>query len=123
MWKDLFFAAIDTAIPKTKWKKRKMKHWFAPDTIHLIHQKRKLYHIMKQCSQRPGKIPGTKYAHFLKLTLNSSVKGHRTPLLHNEPVIDDHAKAEVFNHYFNSVFTNENMANFNLVNSSVVFYS
>ena len=51
------------------------------------------------------------------------MKGRRAPLpplLHNEPVTDDYAKAEVFNHYFNSVFTNENMADFNMVNSSLV---
>ena len=41
------------------------------------------------------------------------------PLLHDEPIVDDNAKAEVFNHYFNSVFTNENMANFSMVKSSV----
>ena len=39
-----------------------------------------------------------------------SVKGHCAPLpplLHDEPIIDDNAKAEILNHYFNSVFTNE----------------
>ena len=34
-------------IPKTKYKKHKIKHWFAPDTILFIHQKQKLYHVMK----------------------------------------------------------------------------
>ena len=122
-----------------------MKHWFAPDTIHLIHQKRKLYRVMKQC---PTDLVVAKYKCLSNIvrfktrqdtrnkvcTLSgspskqfwswvNSVKGHRAPLpplLHNEPVTDDYAKAEVFNHYFNSVFTNENMADFNMVNSSLV---
>ena len=39
MWKDLFLSAVDMAVPKTKWKKHKVKHWFHSDTIDLIHHK------------------------------------------------------------------------------------
>ena len=39
MWKDLFLCAIDSTIPKVKWKSRKLKHWFSPSTINLIHKK------------------------------------------------------------------------------------
>ena len=51
------------------------------------------------------------------------MKGHHIsllPILHNEPIIIDNARAEVFNQYFNSVFTTENMGNFSIVNSLVV---
>ena len=54
------------------------------------------------------------------------MKGHRiplSPLLHDEPIMDNNSKAEVLNHYFNSVFTNENMANVSIVNSSVIHLS
>ena len=47
------------------------------------------------------------------------MKGHTAPLpplLHNEPAIDDYVKAEVFNQYFISVITDENMGDFNTVN-------
>ena len=29
MWKDLFLCALDLTTPKTKWKPRKLKHWFS----------------------------------------------------------------------------------------------
>ena len=48
MWKDLFFCAADSAIPKVQWKKSKVKHWFSYETIHLIKLKRRLYkHMVK----------------------------------------------------------------------------
>ena len=46
MWKDLFFCAADSAIPKVKWKKFKVKHWFTDETIHLIKMKQRLYNHM-----------------------------------------------------------------------------
>ena len=39
MWKDLFLSAIDESVPKLKWNRRKIKHWFSQDTISLIHKK------------------------------------------------------------------------------------
>ena len=42
LWKDLFFCAADSAIPKVRWKKSKVEHWFFHDTIHLIKVKRRL---------------------------------------------------------------------------------
>ena len=33
MWKDLFFSVVDLTIPKSRWKRRKIKHWF-PQTLY-----------------------------------------------------------------------------------------
>jgi len=33
-WKDLFLSVV---VPKTKWKKLEIKHWFHSDTIDFIH--------------------------------------------------------------------------------------
>ena len=46
MWKDLFFCAADSAIPKVQWKKSKVKHWLTDDTIHLLKMKCHLYNRM-----------------------------------------------------------------------------
>ena len=40
MWKDLYLSAIDQTVPKLKWHRQKVKHWFNHDTISLIHKKR-----------------------------------------------------------------------------------
>ena len=42
----MFFSAADAAIPKVRWKRSKMKHWFSYETIHLIRLKRRLYNRM-----------------------------------------------------------------------------
>ena len=36
LFKDLFFTAVDSFVPKLHWRLNKLKHWFAYDTIHLI---------------------------------------------------------------------------------------
>ena len=46
MWKDLFFCAADSAIPKVRWKKSKVKHWFTDEPIHLINMKHCSYNRM-----------------------------------------------------------------------------
>ena len=66
MWKDLYLSAIDQTVPKLKWHRRKVKHWFSHDTISLIHKKRKLYKAMK-LSASPNDI--AKY-HYIKLSCN-----------------------------------------------------
>ena len=38
LFKDLLFSVVDMTIPRFKWKKRKLKHWFSYETIHLIRQ-------------------------------------------------------------------------------------
>ena len=40
------FSIIDSAIPKIRWKSRKIKHWFSSSTTNLIHKKCKLYQLM-----------------------------------------------------------------------------
>ena len=32
-WKDLFFSAVNYVVPRVKWSRRKMKHWFSESTI------------------------------------------------------------------------------------------
>ena len=129
MWKDLYLSAIDQTVPKLKWSRRKVKHWFGYDTISLIHRKRKLYKKMKQ-----GSSPNiaAKYCHIsnlvrsktradaknLAITLSNcfrttlkkfwqwvnSVKHSRVslpPLLDSDISIrSDSAKADLFNRYF-----------------------
>ena len=58
--------------------------------------------------------------------INSS-KGRRNPiptLLDDDiPVVDDGAKADIFNHYFHSVFTREDMSSFDTLKDSTDFHS
>ena len=35
-WKNIFLQVADASIPKIRWKKKKLKHWFSPLTIKLI---------------------------------------------------------------------------------------
>ena len=42
-WCDLFLSVADSCIPRIKWKRRKLKHWFSDDTLRLILQKRCVY--------------------------------------------------------------------------------
>jgi len=143
MWKDLFFSVIDLTIPKSKWKQRKIKHWFSSDTISLIHQKRKVYHAMKHCQIT------AKYKHLSNVVRfrtryetqqlaasfsNSystnpkqlwrwinSVKGYRRPLpplQEDTLIVDDYAKATAFNQYFQSVFTVEKLSGLSSLQTS-----
>lgn len=52
----------------------------------------------------------------------NSVKGYRTPLpplLCDRLITEDTAKAEVFNQYFNSVFTDESLSDLSSIKSSL----
>ena len=135
LWKDMFFGAVDVAVPKVRWKRPKMKHWFSYDTIHLIRLKRRLYNRM--IKSPTSDVIRSRYKHMSNLvrsrtrkdtedyisTLSrsyfvspkpfwrwlNSFKGRHTPippLLHRDNhIIDDTSKAEAFNAYFGSVFT------------------
>ena len=46
LWKDMFFSAADAAIPRVRWRRSRMKHWFSYETIHLIRLKHRLYNKM-----------------------------------------------------------------------------
>ena len=136
MWKDLYLSAIDQTVPKLKWTRCKIKHWFSHDTISLIHKKHKLCKKMKQ-----GISPNiaTKYRHISNLVRSKTradtkdkaitlsncfrtavkkfwqwvnyVKRFRAslpPLLDGVTFIkSDSAKADLFNKYFYSVFTDK----------------
>ena len=55
MFKDLLFSVVDMTIPRFKWKKKKLNHWFSYETIHLIRQKRRLYsHIQSSAPPLPS---------------------------------------------------------------------
>ena len=64
MWKDLFLSAVDQTVPKLRWTRRKVKHWFSQGTITLIHNKRKLYKSMKAS---PSPTVSTKYRYISNL--------------------------------------------------------
>jgi len=48
-WKDLFFTAVDSIIPK------KLKYWFTPDTFQLIRVKHQLYRKMKRSNSETNR--------------------------------------------------------------------
>ena len=48
LFKYLFFTAVDSFVPKLRWRLKKFKHWFTYDTIHLIRKKRRLYLQLKK---------------------------------------------------------------------------
>ena len=47
-FKDLFFSAVDSVVPKVNWNKKKMKHWFSHDAIQLIFKKHRMYHRIQK---------------------------------------------------------------------------
>ena len=63
LFKDLFFGAVDIAVPRQKWRRKKLKHWFCYDTIHLIREKLHLFLNIKSSS--PSLI--SKYKHVSNL--------------------------------------------------------
>ena len=149
LFKDLLFSVVDMTIPSLRWKKRKLKHCFSYETIHLIRQKRRLYLRIKSFSSPPTSLMrkyrslsdivrgmtrrDTKtyteriYRDFSKnpwAWMNTS-KGMRTPIpsitADESRITDDAAKADKFNHYFYSVFTQEDMSNFDSLTKSLEF--
>ena len=43
LFKDLFMSTVNMSVPRVQWRRKKLKHWFSYQTIHLICQKRCLY--------------------------------------------------------------------------------
>ena len=150
MWKDLFLSAIDSTIHKTKWKSRKVKHWFSPSTINLIYKKRKLYRSMCKQPTPANKLRYRTVSNLVRTLTRSdtkkralnlsqtptvkkfwswvnSVKRHRTCLpplqLDATVVTDDCTKANMFNNYFYSVFTNEDTTHLKALENSLTFLS
>ena len=143
LFKDLFMSAINVSIPRVQWRRKKLKHWFSYQTIHLIRQKRQLYLRIKSFTnpssvlllkyrsvsnrvRRLTRLDTTQYTEHICQQyfgnpkkfwswVNSS-KGKCNPiptLTHNgELVIDDADKANLFNRYFYSVFTQEDLSSF-----------
>ena len=135
-WKNIFIQVADASIPKVRWRKRKLKHWFSPLTIKLIRRKRKIYlRLLRQ----PSPALSDKYRKISNLVRSKTREDTRSyveslsklsstnpklfwrwintskmnrsiipPVHHNGNVIyDDTAKARIFNDHFCSVFTNE----------------
>jgi len=151
LFKDLLFSVVDMTIPRLKWRKWKLKHWFSYETIHLIRQKRHLYLRIKSSLPSPSLLH--KYRSLSNIVrgmtrrdtqtytericqgfsknprkfwawVNTS-KGRRTPIpsitVDGSQIIDDTAKANNFNHYFYSVFTQEDMSSFDSLTKSLEF--
>ena len=146
MWKYLFPSAVDSTIPKVRWKSRKRKHWLSPSTINLIHKERKIYQSMHQQPTPTNKLKyhttsnlvhamtrcETKKTATDLLQSSStvkrfwcwvhSVKHHCTCLpplkLQDAAVTDDHSKADMLNKCFYSVFTHEDISNLKALETS-----
>jgi len=140
-WKDLFFSAVNYVIPTVRWKRQKMKHWFSDSTIRLIHKKKRLYREYKRSgnsttlkkykavsNQVRTNCRNETIAHSNLVCQQShsnpkqfwrwinSLKGYRSPIppLHDScgnTITSDSDKATLFNDYFCSVFTKENISN------------
>ena len=39
LFKDLFMSAVNMSVPRVQWRRKKLKHWFSYQTIHLIRAK------------------------------------------------------------------------------------
>ena len=135
-WCDLFLSVANSCIPRIKWKRRKMKHWFSDDTLRLIHQKRRVY---RSLMRSPNQFLQSKYSQLSNLvrastrhdtqtyvqTISQSYfnspkifwsfvnrsRACRSPLpaiaVDGNLIHDDLVKADTFNKYFSSVFTDE----------------
>ena len=88
LFKDLLFSVVDMTIPSLRWKKRKLKHWFSYETIHLIRQKRRLYLRMKSFSSPPTSLM-RKYR-----SLSNIVRGmtRRDTKIYTERICQDFSK-------------------------------
>ena len=148
----LNFGAADSAIPKIRWRKSKVKHWFSHDTVHLIKMKHRLHNCMikspegiksryKRISNlvrfKPRKDTelhvsslSNKYFDSPKpfwrgSTLSKVRNRSRTPplLQNNDTLTADTQKAETFNVYFSSVFTADDGSDVLMLRGSLTFHS
>lgn len=56
LFKDLIFGVVDAVVPRLKWRRNKLKHWFSYATIYLIRQKHCLYSRIKSSSSIPQSL-------------------------------------------------------------------
>ena len=139
-WKDLFFATVHDTVCTVQWRRRRMKNWLSSATIQLIRLKRLCYKKLKKMLtpslQAKYKLLRNKvrsatrldfqtYADSITNNLHRGQKAFwnwinkfrscRTPIPsihhHDGVVSDDCTKADLFNKYFVSVFTKENLSN------------
>ena len=148
-WCDLFLSVADSCIPRVKWKRRKMKHWFSDETLHFIRQKRCVY---RSLLHSPNAFLRTRYSQLSNLvrartrrdtqryaqTISQSYftapkvfwsfvnhsRACRSPLppidVDGNLIHDDLIKANTFNNYFSSVFTDEDTSNLQKLRCSSV---
>ena len=139
-WHNLFLSVADLCIPKVKWRRRKMKHWFTDRTLRLIRQKRRVY---RSFLISPNDTLCNKYSRLSNLVRASTrkdtqdyvqaisksyftapkvfwsfvnrAKVYPSPLpavdFNGSLIHDDLMKANIFNSYFGSVFTDEDVSN------------
>ena len=147
----MFFGAADAAIPKVRWRRSRMKHWFSYETINLIRLKHHLYNRMinsptsdvirsrYKCISNLVRSQTRKDTENYVSTLSksyfdspkifwrwlNSFKGSRSPippLLHHDSyVTEDSHKAEAFNAYFSSVFTVDDGSEISTLRNSLSF--
>ena len=152
LWKDMFFGAADAAIPKVRWRRSRMKHWFSYETIRLIKLKHLLYNKMikspnsdvirsrYKCISNLVRSKTRKDTEDYVSTLSksyfdspkifwrwlNSFKGSHTllpPLLHDNSYITENShKAEAFNAYFSSVFTVDDGSDISMLRKSLSFH-
>jgi len=148
-WKDLFLSAVAQTVPSVKWSKKKLKHWFSPSTIKLIHKKKRLYTTYKEApsphkwdryralsnlvrklcredtANHSASVQSSYYSNPKKFwRWINSTKSFKPPipslLSSSKAVTNDSEKAGIFNQYFCSVFTNENCSNTEKLKSHVL---
>ena len=146
-WHDLFLSVADSCIPRVRWRQRKMKHWFTDHTLHLIRQKRRVYRSLllspnDHLHNKYSKLSNLVRASTRKDTQDyvqaisgsyftapkvfwsfvNRARASRSPLpainVNDTLVHDDLMKANIFNTYFGSVFTNEDVSNLEDLRSS-----
>ena len=138
-WKDLFFAVINDTVPQVCWRRRRMKVWLSEATLYLVRLKRLCYRKLKklfsparqtQYNRLRNKVRAatrfdfmtyvdsiTKDLHHRQKVFWSWINKIRAcrnpipPINHNDQVVtSDSTKANLFNQYFVSVFTKEDLS-------------
>ena len=137
-WKDLFLAAVKDSVAQVHWRRKKMKNWLSEATQQLVRLKRLCYRKLKkffsssrqhQYNQLRNKVRAATrfdfkvFVHSITEGLHQNskpfwnwinkIRACRNPLPainHKDQVItSDTAKANLFNQYFTSIFTNEDI--------------
>ena len=138
-WKDLFFAVVNDNVPQVRWRRRRMKTWLSEATLHLVRLKRLCYRKLKklfspirqaQYNHLRNKVRAATRFDF-RTYVNSVTEDlyHKQkvfwswinriraccnpipPINHKDQVVtSDPTKANLFNQYFVSVFTKEDLS-------------